>query len=206
MKRLINKIRRCFKKTEPEKNIPSPFFTKDILIANFIQVGDYTYGLPKVLQWGENTKLEIGKYCSIAEEVKIFLGGNHRVDWISTYPFNSVELFSNEGREITGHPASKGDVIIGNDVWIGTGAVILSGIKIGNGAVIAAYAIVTKDVQSYEIVGGNPAKHIKYRFEQKNIDLLNELEWWNLPEEKIRQLIPVLSSVNIDLLRLTLNK
>ena len=209
-KRTIDKLRNLLKKTRSVIIKPASFFTKDLLIAENVRVGDYTYGVPAVLHWGEEARLEIGKFCSIANEVKIFLGGNHRTDWISTYPFNMIKLFSAEGSKIVGHPATKGDVIIGNDVWIGRGAIILSGITIGNGAVIAASSVVTKEVKPYEIVGGNPAKHIKYRFDEKSINFLNEMEWWNLPEEVIKELIPILSSGDINLLRsklrITLNQ
>lgn len=118
------------------------------------EVGRGTYGNPTVLHWGEPTTLKVGCFCSIAADVKIFLGGNHRTDWITTYPFPA---FWKSAAHIKGHPSSRGDVIIGHDVWIGEGAVILSGVRIGNGAVVAASAVVTRDVPPYGIVAGNPA-------------------------------------------------
>lgn len=137
--------------------------------------------------WG-NFKANIrilGKFCSIAGDVTIFLGGNHRTDWISTYPFNVLnELFPN-ARKITGHPSTKGDVVIGNDVWIGWGATILSGITIGNGAVVAAKAVVTKDVPPYAVVAGNPAHIVKYHFSAETINSLQKIQWRNWPIEKI---------------------
>lgn len=99
----------------------------------------------------EESNLIIGKFCSIAGGVTIFLGGNHRLDWISTYPFNMLEEEFPEAKMIKGHPATKGDVKIGNDVWIGQNAVIMSGIIIGNGAVIAANSVVTKNIKDYEV-------------------------------------------------------
>src|SRR5208283_2957437 len=104
-------------------------------------------------------------FCSIApNRVTIVLGGQHRPDWVSSYPFNDLFI---EFKRFKGSPVSKGDVIIGNDVWIGLDAVILSGIKIGDGAVIGSNALVTKDVPPYAIVGGNPAKLIRYRFDEE---------------------------------------
>ncbi len=194
----MNLLKRIKRKLFNAKIEPSPFFTKDILISEKIEIGDFTYGSPKVLDWEEGAKLKIGKFCSISEDVKIFLGGNHRTDWVSTYPFNSVRYFKNEGKNITGHPKTKGDVIIGNDVWIGWGAVIMSGVKIGNGAVIGAYSMVTKDVLPYEIVAGNPAKHIKFRFNEEIILMLTKSNWWNLPETKIKELIPFLCADDMD--------
>ena len=103
----------------------------------------------------------------------IFLGGNHRTDWNTTYHFS---VLWESAKNINGHPASKGDVIIGHDVWIGEGAVILSGVRIGNGAVIGAHAVVTRDVPSYQIVAGNPAKIMKPRFTHDEIVILEKLE------------------------------
>lgn len=161
----------------------------------YATIGDYTYGNPTIKHWGEPTHLYLGKFTSIAAEVTIFLGGNHRVDWVTTYPFNI--MFKDvwpEAANITGHPCSNGDVVIGNDVWIGSGATILSGVTIGDGAVIAANALVTSNVPPYAIVGGNPAKLIKYRFDEKTIAALRAIAWWDWPLEKIRTQLSLLSS------------
>ncbi|MDD3772986.1 MAG: CatB-related O-acetyltransferase [Weeksellaceae bacterium] len=168
---------------------------------NIAEVGDFSYGHPKILHWGEDTQLKIGKFCSIAEEVKIFLGGNHRVEWISTYPF-SGSGFKNiweEAADIKGHPATKGNVIVGNDVWIGYGATIMSGVTVGNGAVIATQAIVTKNVEPYSIVAGSPARIIRKRFSDDQISKLLKIKWWDWPESKIRKNLHLLCSANIEL-------
>lgn len=168
------------------------FFTKDVLAGRGYKIGDYTYGSPKVLHWDEDVTLEIGRFCSIADDVTIFLGGNHRVDWVTTYPFNVLPQYFSKGKDILGHPASKGDIIIGNDVWIGNGASIMSGVSIGDGAVIGARAVVAKDVKPYEIVVGNPAKPIKMRFDDDTIEKLLELKWWNLSIDEINHIVPLL--------------
>lgn len=124
----------------------------------------------------------------------IFLGGNHRVDWVSTFPFGHVYVDQLGGQTVKGHPATKGDVIIGNDVWIGEGATLLSGITIGDGAVIAANSTITKNVAPYSIVGGNPERFLKYRFDMDVIDLLLKLRWWDLPLDSIKSCIKVLSA------------
>lgn len=160
-------------------------------LREYISIGDYTYGCPKVLSWGEGAELKIGKFCSIAQEVNIMLGGEHRSDWCTTYPFNAL---MSSYDYIKGHPKTKGDVLIGNDVWIARGARIMSGVTIGNGAVIGANALVTKDVPSYAIVGGNPAKIIKYRFKRGIIKKLLEIEWWNWSDEDIYKAVPILQS------------
>lgn len=149
-------------------------------------IGDYTYGngngSPLIIYNGEDARLKIGKFCSISYNVIIFVGGSHRVDWISTYPFS---VFFDEAAHITGHPHAKGDIIIGNDVWIGEGSTILSGVKIGNGAVVAAKSVVTKDIPAYTIVAGNPGRPVKTRFAQDIIDQLQAISWWDWDIDKI---------------------
>jgi acetyltransferase-like isoleucine patch superfamily enzyme len=176
------------------------FYTKDILkyLGDLVEVGEYTYGNPRVLHWGEKANLKIGKFCSIAEGVIIFLGGNHRYDWVTTYPFSALNKEWSEASNIAGHPATRGSVVIGNDVWIGFGATIMSGVKIGDGAVIGARAVITKDVAPYSIVGGNPAREIKKRFSDDKIEKLLEIEWWNWSIEKIKSNMKILCSANID--------
>lgn len=162
------------------------FYTRDYLANPRYEIGDHTYGKPHVYDWEEGTKLVIGKFTSIADEVTILLGGNHHSDWTAMYPFSALPEVWPQAAGVTGHPWSKGDVGIGNDVWIGNGATILSGVTIGDGAVIAARAVVVKDVEPYSIVGGNPAKHLRYRFSEQQIAELREIAWWNWSDDKIR--------------------
>ena len=123
------------------------------------------------------------------------LGREHRKDWVTTYPFPAFPDVWPEAKDIPGVEISKGDVIIGNDVWICYGATILSGVKIGHGAVIGARAVVTKDVEPYAVVAGNPAREIKKRFTPKQIQKLLDIAWWDWPEEKIRENIKMLCNV-----------
>jgi len=155
-----------------------------------VSIGRFTYGFERLIvrQWEEGAPLNIGSFCSIAGNVQIFLGGNHRTDWITTFPFGHIFQDDLGGVDIKGHPATNGAVQIGNDVWIAQGATIMSGITIGDGAVIAANSTVVKDVLPYSVVGGNPAHHIKFRFDEEIIDLLLKLKWWDLPTKDIRQL------------------
>ena len=159
----------------------------------------YTYGIEntRIREWGEGTDVLIGAFCSIADNVEIFIGGNHRTDWVTTYPFGHIhkEVFPWHGR---GHPATKGNVVIGNDVWIGSGATIFSGVTIGDGAVISAKSVVVKDVPPYSIVGGNPAKVVKLRFTEDQINRLLKNPWWDLPERRINELLPLLCSSNVE--------
>lgn len=162
-----------------------------------IQYGAHTYGTPLVQWWGEEADLIIGKYCSIAKDVEIFLGGNHRTEWISTYPFPAFTDWANDipVRECC---VSRGDVIIGNDVWIGSGAVILSGVTIGNGAVIGSHAIVTRNIPDYAIVAGNPARVVRIRFSAEQVAQLSSLAWWDWDTEKVRKNIGDILSEDID--------
>lgn len=159
--------------------------------------GEYSYGQPNIKYWGDGTTYSIGKFCSIADEVWIFLGGNHRLDWISTYPFPAFPEFE-KVVHIKDHAVSKGNVIIGNDVWIGSHVIILSGVSIGDGSAIGAYSIVTKDVPPYAIVAGNPAHLIRYRFSEDIIKELLQIKWWDWPIEKIKKNTPLLCSDHIE--------
>jgi len=162
-------------------------FTAGHFNAKNIHIGDYTYGIPAVKDWGEGASLYIGKFCSIADQVAILLGGNHRTDWVSTYPFMAFNDHFPAFAETKGHPATKGDIKIGNDVWIGTGVTILSGVTIGDGAVIAAHAVVSKNIPPYAIAAGNPAVVAKYRFSGAAIEKLLKIKWWDWDKEKINE-------------------
>jgi acetyltransferase-like isoleucine patch superfamily enzyme len=155
-----------------------------------ISVGRFTYVADKlsIKQWNEGAALRIGAFCSLAENITIFLGGNHRTDWTTTYPFGLMFQDELGSEAVPGSPATDGDVVIGSDVWIGAGVTIMSGINIGDGAVIAANACVVKDVLPYQIAGGNPARHIKQRFDDETIDLLLRLKWWELPVPEIKKI------------------
>jgi acetyltransferase-like isoleucine patch superfamily enzyme len=173
----------------------SPIFTNKNKRYKTFDIGDWTYGKPKILRYGSSTKLKIGRFCSIADGVIIFLGGEHKYDWVTTYPFS--QIFDN-ARSYPGYPCSKGDVIIGNDVWIGRDSRILSGVKIGDGAVIGTSSLVTRDVAPYSIVAGVPAKHLKYRFSEEQIRHLGEIGWWQWSIDKIESSWPLLFSGDID--------
>ena len=174
------------------------FYTRDVLAGSGYCIGKHTYGRPKVVDFGEGAQLIIGKFCSISAGVTIFLGGEHRVDWITTYPFPSLPKTWPEAQRITGHPKTSGDVVIGNDVWIGRGCVILSGSRIGDGAVLGANSVVSGKVAPYAVVAGNPAKTIKKRFDKEKIDKLLKIRWWDWPEKRIKKKVPLLCSDKID--------
>jgi acetyltransferase-like isoleucine patch superfamily enzyme len=155
--------------------------------------GTYSSNL-KIYSWNEGAKFFIGSYCSIADGVQIYLGGEHNVNWVTTYPFN---VFRKAGKHITGHPKTKGDVKIGNDVWIGKEAMILSGVTIGDGAVIAARSIVSKDIEPYAIAGGNPVREIRKRFDDKIIEELLKIRWWEWDIQRIDRALSLLLNNDI---------
>jgi acetyltransferase-like isoleucine patch superfamily enzyme len=152
-------------------------------------IGHGSYGGLVLRRYDQTTRIRIGKFCSFSDNVQAYLGGEHRPDWVTTYPFNVLDP---RFRHIEGHPASKGDIVIGNDVWVGSCARILSGVTIGDGAVVGTGALVTKDIPSYAIVGGNPAKHIRFRFDEATIEALLRIRWWDWPMQKIDEAMPLL--------------
>lgn len=164
--------------------------------SSTVRVGRFTYGdeLLRIRQWGEGAALTIGSFCSIADGITVYLGGNHRVDWATTFPFGHIYGEFLPVSNIVGHPSTHGDVMIGHDVWVGSGASIMSGVTIGNGAVIAAHANVVSAVPDYAIVGGNPARILRHRFEPEIRDALLDLAWWNLPASVIAQIAARLSA------------
>lgn len=197
LRQIVNKIINLFSVHSDEKI--HPFYSKEIFNGHKYIIGEYTYGTPKILFENDDSNLFIGKYCSIAENVTIFLGGNHRTDWVTTYPFNVLRHKDFENPEnIKPHSATKGNVEIGNDVWIGYGVIILSGVKIRNGAVVAAGSVVTKDIGAYEIWGGNPARLIRKRFTDKEIESLEKIAWWNWSDEKIKSSLNQLCNNSVE--------
>ena len=160
-------------------------------------VGPHSYGTFRIrIGKGERGRVRIGDYCSMAQGVQFSLGGNHRVDWVTTYPFRVI--LGLPGAWTDGHPRPEGEIVVGNDVWIGAEALILAGVTIGDGAVIAARAVVTGDVAPYAIVGGIPAREIRRRFTPEQIDALLALRWWEWPEDRIRAHVDLLCSPDVE--------
>ncbi|MFO1405034.1 MAG: CatB-related O-acetyltransferase [Azonexus sp.] len=153
-----------------------------------VSVGKYSYGVPHISFGGEKgRRLVVGSFCSIAAGVSIYVGiqGRHTTDFLSTYPISMIFGRPSEV-EVSAALLGNLDVEIGNDVWVGRDALILAGVNIGDGAVIAARSVVTSDVPPYAIVGGTPAKVIRYRFDDEVISSLLKLKWWNMPESILR--------------------
>ena len=202
----------------PDKNTVFPMehydrlcFLKNIITHPNIIVGDYTYydDFESVHNFEKNVKylfefskdrLIIGNFSMIASDVTFIMNGaNHITDGISTYPFSVFGgdwASAMEGKE---YP-NKGDTLIGNDVWIGYGATIMPGVRVGDGAIIATKSVVVKDVPPYAIVGGNPAKVIKMRFDDAQIKTLLEIAWWHWPIEKITKHVKLLVEADVEAL------
>jgi acetyltransferase-like isoleucine patch superfamily enzyme len=159
------------------------------------EVGRGSYGDLEVLWQNTASVLRMGHFCSVAKGVQVFLAGEHRPDWVTTYPFKAV---CDGYQDLPGYPHTKGDVVIGNDVWICDGAIILSGVTIGDGAVIGARTVVARDVPPYAIVGGNPAKITRMRFEATVVERLQKLAWWDWSDEEIMAAMPHLLGGDIE--------
>jgi virginiamycin A acetyltransferase len=181
----------------PMKGFPQVCFIKNTVSNPNIIIGDYTYydDLEDSENFERNVlyhfpfigdRLIIGKFCALATGVKFIMNGaNHKMDGFSTYPF---QIFGNGWEKVMPQSEElpyKGDTIVGNDVWIGYEATIMPGVKIGDGAIVAAKSVVVGDVAPYTIVGGNPAKSIRQRFDDRTIAALMEIAWWNWEIEKI---------------------
>ena len=176
-RRLLN---RKWRKANGHNSTTVSIFNNDLNALNNISVGKYTYGEIKVFVFNYDYKLTIGSFCSIAPDVSFVLSGDHKINNITTFPFYTKVI---DGRN---EAISKGNIIVGDDVWFGTNSTILSGVTIGQGAIIAAGSIVTKDVPPYAIVGGNPAKVIKYRFGDNVIQKLLKIDLNKLDEQTIK--------------------
>lgn len=174
----LNHFKRMWKKKHADIDGTIPM---NIFPASAVSVGKCTYGELNIVDFNNNSHLSIGCYCSLAQNVTFLLDVEHNVDTISSYPFKAKVLRT--GDEAT----SKGDIIVDDDVWIGYRATILSGVHIGQGAVVAAGAVVTKDVPPYAIVGGVPAKVIKYRFEPEMIEELLKVDYNKLTKEMVQE-------------------
>ncbi len=201
----------------PEEKHPMPGFPQICFIKNTVThpkiiVGDYTYyDDPEDSENFERNvlyhysfskdKLIIGKFCALARNLKFIMNGaNHQISGFSTYPFY---IFGNGWEKVTPQDHElpfKGDTLVGNDVWIGYESIIMPGVTIGDGAIIAAKSVVVNNVPPYSIVGGNPAKIIKQRFTTETIKTLQEIAWWNWDINKISANLEYITSADIDTL------
>ena len=204
----------------PNPNTINPIagYDKEIYIKPTIKnkninVGDFSYiadsdfesHVTHHYEWN-NDKLIIGRFCQIASGVEFVMNGaNHQMNAVSTFPFYTLEGWEQTPPTQSDLPI-KGDTIIGNDVWIGQNATILPGVHIGDGAIIGANSVVGSNVDPYTIVVGNPAKPIKKRFDDKLIDIMGKLKWWDKSIEEINSLIPLLTSSNLEKVKEELSK
>lgn len=192
--RKIGALRRRFGQHRPRSSIVGSL--EWLTIHGWVTVGRHTYEIPKIHYYaGEAWKVSIGAFCSIALDVELLPGGNHRTDTVTTYPIAVRWGLPDPGGSGS---FAKGDLVIGNDVWIGRGAKILGGITIGDGAVVAAYSVVTKGVDPYTIVGGAPARFIGRRCTPEIADELRRIAWWDWSDDLIRERQSELSSPDLN--------
>jgi len=153
------------------------------------EIGPHSYGWVTIQDFGDSTRLRIGDYCSFADGTLILVGGEHRLDWVTTYPF---PVLWPEAKAMQGHPGTRGDIVIGNDVWVGARATILSGVTVGHGAAIGAGSVVSSDIPPYCVAAGNPSRVVRQRFDETTIASLLKLQWWTWPEDRIIEALPLL--------------
>ncbi len=197
----------------PNDTLRRVCFIKNTITRRGIQVGDYTYfDDPDGAERFEDhvthhyeflgDKLIIGKFCAIAKGIEFVMNGaNHRMSSVTTYPFNIMGHGWEKATPALSDLPFKGDTVVGNDVWIGQNVTVMPGVHIGDGAIIAANTVVTKDVPAYHIAGGNPSRVIRKRFEDNLINFLLELRWWDWPAEKIFLNLDVLCSGDLTKIR-----
>ena len=201
----------------PMAGFPQVCFIRNTVKNPNVVVGDYTYyDDPEDSENFERNvlyhypfvgdKLVIGKFCALARGVKFIMNGaNHKLTGFSTYPFG---IFGQGWEAAVPAPAelpSRGDTVVGNDVWIGYDALVMPGVKIGNGAIVAARAVVVKDVPAYAVVGGNPAKVLKSRFPPETVAALERIAWWNWPVEKVTRHLQAIVSADLAALQAAAN-
>jgi acetyltransferase-like isoleucine patch superfamily enzyme len=174
------------------------FFTKDLIQNPFVEVGDYTYGQPAIHYPAEDAPVKIGRFTSMAFNIQFFLKMDHRIDWVTNYPFSGLGDMFPQAMGIEGHPACRGGITIGNDVWIAANVIVLSGVTIGDGAVVMQGSVVDEDVPPYAIVAGNPARLVRYRFTPEQIAGLLAIRWWDWPVIKMQLSLKDLCSGDID--------
>jgi len=197
----------------PNENIKSICYIKNVIKRPNIIIGDYTYyddinGAEKfedrVTHHYEfiGDKLIIGKFCAIAKGIEFVMNGaTHRMDSVTTYPFNIMVHGWEKSIPTLEDLPLKGDTVIGNDVWIGQNVTVMPGVHIGDGAIVAANSVVTKDIGPYCIAGGNPIKVIRKRFDDEFIDYLLKIKWWNWSSKKIFENLDILCSGDLDLIK-----
>ena len=160
-------------------------------------VGEHTYGDPIIHIYGhDDTRLQIGRYTSMANGVTFLLGGYHPMDRVTTFPLRN--RWQIEGAGTDGYPWSPGDIVIGSDAWIGLNATILSGVRVGDGAVIGAGAVVARNVPPYGVVAGNPARLIRRRCTDSQVEALLRIAWWDWPDDVVARHIPDLCDNGVD--------
>jgi acetyltransferase-like isoleucine patch superfamily enzyme len=168
-----------------------------LIEAGILTMGDYSYFPPTVHVFaGDENVVRIGKFSSVAADAQFYVGGIHRTDWVTSYGLRAV--FYLPGAYEDGTPRSKGDIVVGSDCWVTQGATVLSGVTIGDGAVVGTRSVVTKDVRPYAIVAGNPAREVGRRFSDEQVEALLRIRWWDWPIEQVLAHVPELSDADID--------
>jgi acetyltransferase-like isoleucine patch superfamily enzyme len=168
--------------------------TKNVRKLRGENIGDFTYGTPKVIRYYPGCSLAIGKFCSIATGVTFAFWGRHHVEDITTYPFEYIDGWP----DVEASPISGEDIVIGNDVWIANNVLVMQGANVGDGAVLGANSVVAGNVRPYFIAVGNPAREIRRRFNDYEVEMLLEMRWWDWPVDVIKEHLSVICSPDVE--------
>jgi acetyltransferase-like isoleucine patch superfamily enzyme len=160
-------------------------------------MGNMSYYAPNVVKYqGDTGRVIIGNFASVAPDADFYVGGQHRTEWVSQYGLRA--MLDLPGAHEDGFTHGRGDIVVGSDTWVTNGCTVMSGVTIGDGAVVGTKAVVAKDVRPYAIVVGNPAREIRRRFSDEQVEALLRIRWWDWPTEQVKQHIELICSPDID--------
>lgn len=199
MRKTVGRVRRRMRRLSGRQRatLPAGQRLDERIDLREFDIGQFSWGHLTVSSRGSDARLRVGKFCSFAYGCHVILGGEHRIDFVSTYRLSHYPPFRDPTYDSLHTSTSKGAVTIGNDVWIGHESLILSGVEIGDGAVVGAGSVVRHNVPAYALVAGNPARVAGFRFPKEQIEALLRIRWWDWSSERIRAAVPMLMSDDI---------
>ena len=191
----IERLRRSLNRAE--SSIALQERAQQHLADGTLVMGNMSYYAPNVVKYtGDTGRVIIGNFASVAPDADFYVGGQHRTEWVSQYGLRA--MLDLPGAHEDGFTHGRGDIVVGSDTWITNGCTVMSGVTIGDGAVVGTKAVVAKDVRPYAIVAGNPAREIRRRFSDEQVDALLRIRWWDWPTEKVKQHVEIISSPDVD--------
>ncbi|HWC26501.1 MAG TPA: CatB-related O-acetyltransferase [Solirubrobacteraceae bacterium] len=191
----IERLRRSLNRAESSVALQER--VQQHLADGTLVMGNMSYYAPNVVKYaGDTGRVIIGNFASVAPDADFYVGGLHRTEWVSQYGLRA--MLDLPGAHEDGFTHGRGDIVVGSDTWVTNGATVMSGVTIGDGAVVGTKAVVAKDVRPYAIVVGNPAREIRRRFSDEQVEALLRIRWWDWPTEKVKQHVELISSPDVD--------